>query len=266
MSTDSLSARMKAYEHDLTYRFSAGLPVILRLDGRGFSRWITGLKRPFDERLAQMMQATTRYLVQTTGAVCGYTQSDEISLILYSTSERQPIYFDGKREKITSLTAVEASLFFEKHKQTVDFPEFQQQKTAMFDCRSFQVPTPTEAINYLIWREQHAVKNSIATVARHYFPLEALYHKSGLQMKAMLRSKEVCWEHFSLHHRYGSYFQRRAFEQTFSEEERQHLPPQHHARTHPAATYTRYRVVNLNLERLQDLHNAESVIFEKGAI
>ncbi len=70
------------------------LPVIIRLDGNNFSTWTKSLTKPFDENLSQLMIETTKMLVQETNAVIGYTQSDEITLILYS-SDRKPYFKTG---------------------------------------------------------------------------------------------------------------------------------------------------------------------------
>ena len=64
------------------------LPVIIRLDGNNFSKWTKGLEKPFDKKLTQLMTETTQFLVQETNAVVGYTQSDEITLVLYSSDRR----------------------------------------------------------------------------------------------------------------------------------------------------------------------------------
>jgi len=75
------------------------LPVIIRLDGNNFHNWTKGLERPFDLKLIELMTETTKFLVQETNAVVGYTQSDEITLILYSNDKNSLIYNDGKKTK-----------------------------------------------------------------------------------------------------------------------------------------------------------------------
>ena len=88
------------------------LPVIIRLDGNNFHNWTKGLNRPFDEGFVNLMIDTTKFLVQETNAVVGYTQSDEITLILYSEDKKSAIYHDGKKQKILSkLTGACANYF-----------------------------------------------------------------------------------------------------------------------------------------------------------
>ena len=80
---DSFGDRMKMYEGIEASRIlMPGLPICVRLDGRAFHTFTRGLNRPYDERLSRMMIETTKRLVEDTHALIGYTQSDEISLIL----------------------------------------------------------------------------------------------------------------------------------------------------------------------------------------
>ncbi len=94
------------------------LSVIIRLDGNNFSKWTIGLDKPFDEKLNQLMKETVQHLVQETNAIVGYTQSDEITLIIYSSDRKSAIYNDGKKQKILSkLTAKCVNFFNERRKE-----------------------------------------------------------------------------------------------------------------------------------------------------
>ena len=64
------------------------LPIIIRLDGNNFHNWTKGLDRPFDKKLNELMVETTKYLVKETNDIVGYTQSDEITLIIYSDNKK----------------------------------------------------------------------------------------------------------------------------------------------------------------------------------
>lgn len=88
------------------------LPVIIRFDGNNFHNWTKGLNRPFDAGLTNLMIETTKFLVQETNAVVGYTQSDEITLILYSDDRKSLIYNDGKKQKILSKLTGKCVSFF----------------------------------------------------------------------------------------------------------------------------------------------------------
>ena len=58
---------MKAFENvESDRRAVIGQPLCARLDGRSFHTFTAGLKRPFDDRLTDLMIATTQYLVEET--------------------------------------------------------------------------------------------------------------------------------------------------------------------------------------------------------
>jgi len=82
-TTDALGDRMKAYERRETERRAMrGVPLVVRVDGRSFSRFTRGMARPFDQDMADLMVEVARYLVEQTQAKVALTQSDEISLVL----------------------------------------------------------------------------------------------------------------------------------------------------------------------------------------
>lgn len=201
--SESFSRRMRAYEQALPYKANGEQPCILRLDGRAFHTFTDGLPDPFDERISELMQATAAYLVHITHALCAYTHTDEISLILFARHPREELYFGGKIQKLISITAAEATLYFHQFKQTLTLPEKQQQHNMHFDCRFFQVPTPSEALNYLLWREQDALRNSVAKLARQHFPLSELHHKNSKALKSLLQSKGIDWQQLSPYHQRG---------------------------------------------------------------
>ena len=75
--------RMKKYEYVSRTYLTTRTPVIIRIDGKCFHSFTRGFKKPFDEILSDTMQETMKYLCENIqGCVLGYTQSDEITLIL----------------------------------------------------------------------------------------------------------------------------------------------------------------------------------------
>ena len=91
MIKDKLGDRMKHnYEEVSKIRLTRRMPVIIRLDGKAFHTFTRGFKKPFDEVFNKAMQSTMKYLCENIqGCVLGYTQSDEITLVLidYQTLE-----------------------------------------------------------------------------------------------------------------------------------------------------------------------------------
>lgn len=86
-----------------------GLWVVLRLDGRGFSRLTAAhYKKPFDRRFADAMVETSTVLFEEFGARYAYTVSDEISLLFDPDFE----LFGRGVEKLVSVSAGLASATF----------------------------------------------------------------------------------------------------------------------------------------------------------
>ena len=80
---DDLGIRMKSYEKLNRTRLERKVPVAIRIDGKAFHTFTRGFQKPFDEILIKSMQNTMKYLCENIqGCVLGYTQSDEITLIL----------------------------------------------------------------------------------------------------------------------------------------------------------------------------------------
>ena len=256
--SDALAQRMRAYEKTFLAKASTDQPCILRLDGRAFHRFTRELPDPFDARLAQLMHATTAYLVEITHAVCGYTQSDEISLVLWARKPGEELYFGGKIHKLISVTAAEATLYFHQAKQTLDLPEQQQQYPVHFDCRFLQVPTPTAAIDYLRWREQEAQRNSVAQLARQHFDRKSLLHKNTEALKSLLRQHRIHWEALPAHAQRGTFFQTQRVEVPFNATGTA-LPPKHQG--HTQKSYFRKQVQALDLAGLHDLADPEQFFF-----
>ena len=163
MDTSELAKRMKKYEAVSKNVLMKKAPVILRLDGRAFHTFTRNFVKPFDQLLMEVMQATMKYLCENIqGCVIGYTQSDEITLVLTDykklTSEA---WFDYEVQKMCSIAASMATLEFNRQmQQRVELAEEREaeiykkslDKGATFDCRAFNVPKE-EVTNNLYWRQ-----------------------------------------------------------------------------------------------------------------
>src|ERR1041384_7984134 len=101
-----LSDRMKLYESLSSQTLMPNLPVLVRIDGKAFHTWTRGLAKPYSEPLQNLFDDVTGFLVSATNAVIGYTQSDEISLILWNYGKPDSqVMFDGRVEKLNSVLA-----------------------------------------------------------------------------------------------------------------------------------------------------------------
>jgi tRNA(His) 5'-end guanylyltransferase len=75
----------------------------------------------------------------------------------------------------------------------------------MFDARVFQIPYQEEVINYFIWRQQDATRNSISSVAQANFSTKELHGKKTNQMQDMLMlEKGINWNDFTPREKRGS--------------------------------------------------------------
>ena len=102
---------MKGYENITRNHLISRMPVIIRLDGKAFHTFCKKFAKPYDEVMAHSMQETMKYLCEhIQGCVLGYTQSDEITLVLvdYQTLKTDS-WFDNNIQKMVSVSASMAS-------------------------------------------------------------------------------------------------------------------------------------------------------------
>ena len=226
---DDLGTRMKTfYEQIPKTKLMRRTPVIIRIDGKAFHTFTRGFKRPFDEVLIKTMQETTKYLCENIqGCVLGYTQSDEISLVLvdYQRFETSA-WFDNEVQKICSISASMATMAFNRifEKKVKEFTynngenyykdseEYRLckvyrkalEKGAMFDARCFNIPKE-EVANLIYWRQLDATRNSIQMVGQANFSHNELQGKTCNQIQDMLH--ELCginWNNYPTTQKRGS--------------------------------------------------------------
>lgn len=225
---DALGDRMKAYEYITRNYLTRRVPVIIRLDGKAFHTFTRGMKKPFDPVLTQAMQQTMKYLCENIqGCVLGYTQSDEITLVLtdYDTIKTDA-WFGYNIQKMASISASMATLAFNREfaiayeewfNRSFDNGESDQcgfsqldslyaskKDRAMFDARVFSVPKE-EVCNCLIWRQQDATRNSIEAVGQAFFSHSELHKKNCDEIQEMLWSQHnINWNDFPVENKRGS--------------------------------------------------------------
>lgn len=215
MKKDSLGDRMKEYENISKTKLMSRTPVILRLDGKSFHTFTKGMKRPFDDILIKTMQETMKYLCENIqGCILGYTQSDEITLVLQDWAKLNTnAWFDYEAQKMCSVGASMCTLAFnEKYSEIVDdiFETtmalhsdearlyFSKENKAMFDCRCFNLPFE-EVANNLIWRQQDATRNSILSLAQSLYTHKEIQGiKCNKLQDKMLTEKDVNWNDLSI--------------------------------------------------------------------
>lgn len=216
---DSLGDRMKNYENVTRNYLTRKLPVVIRIDGKAFHSFTRGLKRPFDDILVKSMQDTMKYLCENIqGCVLGYTQSDEITLVLVDYQNRDSCaWFDNNIQKMASVSASMATMAFNQYfaghsldleKELISTWDFtdeenkycdtlrEKRHSAMFDSRVFTLPKE-EVINCLIWRQHDATRNSIQSVGQANFSHKQLQNKSCNDIQDMLMlEKNINWNDY----------------------------------------------------------------------
>ena len=222
---DDLGTRMKEfYETVPKTRLVRRMPVAIRIDGKAFHTFTRGFEKPFDTVLIETMQDTMKYLCENIqGCVLGYTQSDEITLILvdYQTLDTSA-WFDYEVQKMCSIAASMATMAFNKYfnqkandwyytcpidtSKDVLWTKYMQsiEKGAMFDARVFNIPKE-EVTNLVYWRQLDAARNSVQMVGQANFSHKELQGKTCNMIQDMLHEqKGINWNDFPTHMKRGS--------------------------------------------------------------
>ena len=262
MSKDSFGDRIKFFEGiETAQHFIPTLPIVIRLDGRSFSSYTRGMAQPFDERMSRAMVETTKALLEETNAVIGYTQSDEITLVLYSGSFDSQVWFDGKKMKIVSCLASFCSTIF--YREIVKaFPEKVMGVLPTFDCRAFNVPSKMEAANAVLWRELDSTKNAISSATRCFYSPAQMEGKNSSDKQEMLHQVGVNFNTYPAFFKRGTFVQRRKSVRRYTADEVAVLPLKHNARINPDLEIERTDVVELSMPPFSKVINRVDVVFE----
>jgi tRNA(His) guanylyltransferase len=260
---DSFGDRMKLYEQHETARcFIPLLPIYARIDGRCFSNFTQTLDRPFDRAFSQVMIHTTRFLVEKTHALIGYTQSDEISLVWCQERTESDLLFGGKVFKITSVLASMAAAYFNNYcaYKSLRLAELARIYAPHFDCRVFQLPNKTEAANVMLWRERDATKNAISMAARCFYSHKELLNKNGSEMQEMMFQKGQNFNDYPAFFKRGTFVRRITTMREFLAEEIAKIPEEY--RPVSGTKVQRHETVELAMPSFGAVTNREAVIFD----
>lgn len=185
----SLGDRMKKYEFISRNFIIPRSYAIIRIDGKAFHTYTRGLEKPFDDKLIMDMNETAKYLcMNISGAKLAYVQSDEISILVTDFDDlNTQMWFNGNIQKITSISASLA---------TAKFNQLRPNKIALFDSRVFNIPYRTEVLNYFIFRQQDAERNSIQAMGQSLFSHSQLMKKNMNQIQEMCFQKGINWNNY----------------------------------------------------------------------
>lgn len=236
MVTDALGDRMKEYYENRSKSYlTRRVPVILRLDGAHFHSFCRGLRKPYDPTFIKAMQLTTKDLCESIqGCKIGYVESDEISLLLtdYDTLQTDA-WFDYSVQKICSVAASMTAMYFNRnwsklveefyeknvednwHEDERYYNDVLKKKVELggyFDARAFNLPE-SEIVNYFIWRQNDATRNSIQGLAQANFSQKQLQGLNNSQLQDKLHEeKNINWNDCSVVEKRGTCVKRNVIE------------------------------------------------------
>jgi len=152
MKFEMLDKKMRAFEQNLDQLVLPEVFIVVRLDGRGFTKLTKEaltLDRPFDARFRNAMIETVKRLMDCGFKITyGYTESDEISLLF----DRDENVFGRKARKLISILAGEASASFTQAIGSI----------GVFDCRIIPLPNSDLVVDYFRWRCEDANRNALS--------------------------------------------------------------------------------------------------------
>jgi tRNA(His) guanylyltransferase len=211
MQHNSIGDRMKDHEGRTQTYLPRRIFGLLRLDGKAFHTFTKGLNKPFDEDFIADMNETAKFVTENVqGARFAYVQSDEITVLFSDYFDyKTELWFDGNIQKITSISASLATAKFNQLRTAnkslgsdknnygiLTHAELRATKMAFFDSRVWSESLIDEAMNVFIWRQQDAVRNSIAMVAQSLYSHKQLEKKNQSQQQEMIYQKGQNWNDY----------------------------------------------------------------------
>src|ERR1044072_1490512 len=151
MKGSEFDDKMRSFEKSNDEIIRPNMLVVTRIDGRTFSTLTRKILKvePYDKNLSYCMRSTVMHLMNCGFDVLfGYTQSDEISLLMDNTKKYA---FAGKVRKYNSLLAGQASAHM----------SLLMERLVTFDCRTIQFPTIDDVLDYFSWRRADSEKNCL---------------------------------------------------------------------------------------------------------
>jgi hypothetical protein len=222
LNWNQVADEMKRMEKKDSTKLDPNMPIAIRLDMRSGGSFVKGLNKPFDKTFTQAMLETGQALAeQVQGTQLVYVGSDEITLLLFNNGPKEHFtpFFEGKIQKMVSLTAAIATAEFNKawfkeiQKLTNDSNDMHDKAynivlrkklfQARFDSRAFNIYGSInfdmygdiyDALTSIWWRVNDVTKNSIQMYARKYFSHKQLNNIKTKDMLNMLQEIGHVWE------------------------------------------------------------------------
>lgn len=158
--SNKLKDRIEGYEAVTDYKLLPRVPIIICVNGRGFSKVTQLLDKPYCPKFAECMTSTMlRLCTDVEGALFGYQYNDEIVIVARNdyTNETAP-WYDNKLQKICSVTSSLATAHFKQYAASI---ELDLSGEPIFTSQVFTTPNVGEAVNTLIYKQQQNFHSSI---------------------------------------------------------------------------------------------------------
>lgn len=200
---------------------------LIRVDGRAFHTFTRGMDRPFSTPFRNAMKSAAIEVLRHLKPQFVYFQSDEITYAWTSKSTDGYTHpFDGKVAKLLSVVASLTSVAF--YKGCIDAGIDVKDKLPHFDARLVDVLPSTATIQSIMqpvqWRENDAMRNSIAMVAQSMFSQTELHGQNSYAQATMASDAGFDWDSVTKGYLRGTYLTMGVEERTLTYDELQRIP------------------------------------------
>jgi tRNA(His) guanylyltransferase len=184
--SNKLTDRIASYQMAADFKLLPRLPLIICVNGRGFSKLTSLLDKPYCPKLAECFLSTTlRLCSEIEGVIFSYQHNDEIVIVIRNDQSTETLpWFDNKIQKISSISSSIATLHFNQCASAIDL---NLMGDGLFLSQVFAVPNIMEAINTLIYKQQHNFHTSIQFAC--FYELLKKYSKENI--KQMLSNLSI---------------------------------------------------------------------------
>lgn len=183
--------------------------ITLRFDGNNFSHTLPRLRKAgfiedgFSQTFATLMQNATKEIMKEFHAIYGFTQSDEITIIIPKCVTIGATHnFAGRRDKLETLGASIISQYITR--ELCKIKEIPDNIRIIFDCRMAVWDTFRDAFQLILWRVYDCSVNGISTaVANFRAPKDICDRDTGVKLKWLEENNKLPLNN---HEAYGSFY------------------------------------------------------------
>lgn len=165
----TLQQRMISYEESSSIKIIGRIPIVIKIDGRSFTRATKNIHKPFCKSTMAILNGTMLSLVkQIDGAIFGYQYSDKIIIVLRNDrGEDETPWFGNEIQTISSVAASMATYEFMNKLWEIDNPP-NIEGNITFKSKVFGMPNISEVINYIVYLQyccmQYSINETVFTV------------------------------------------------------------------------------------------------------